>query len=53
MNAIKKKEEGGNPPLVSAALDVNIRNIGTIMTGRRKMKYLKDSTRTLKRIITF
>ena len=36
MIAIKKQEEGGNPPLVSTALDFNLWNIGTIMTGRKK-----------------
>jgi hypothetical protein len=43
MIAIKKQEEGGNPALVSTALDFNLWNIGTIMTGRKKMKHLKAS----------
>jgi hypothetical protein len=47
MNVIEKKDESGNPPLVSNALYFNLWNTGTIMTGRKKMKHLKVATRTL------
>ena len=36
MNVIEKKDESGNPPLVSNGFDFNLWNTGTIMTGRKK-----------------